>query len=64
MVLKGGSWLYDGALLVMAEADNLAHPANIPLVSQEFWVQVNDYLLHICLATWVSLSVSILEFMF
>ena len=40
LVQKGGPWLYDGALLVLAEADNLAHPASIPLLTQEFWVQV------------------------
>lgn len=26
---KGGPWLYNGALLVLAEEDNLAHPASI-----------------------------------
>lgn len=40
MVLKGGPWLYDGALLVMAEADTLAHPVRITLHDQEFWIQV------------------------
>ena len=33
IVQKGGPWLYDGALLVLAEANNLAHPAGIPLNS-------------------------------
>lgn len=36
LVQKGGPWLFDGALLVLAEADNMAHPASIPLNSQEF----------------------------
>lgn len=40
MVLRGGPWLYDGALLVLAEADNLAHPTRVPLQVQEFWIQV------------------------
>lgn len=40
LVQKGGPWLYDGALLVMAEADSLAYPASIPLKFQEFWIQV------------------------
>ncbi|TQD91520.1 hypothetical protein C1H46_022918 [Malus baccata] len=40
MVLKGGPWLYDGALLILAEADTLANPNEIPLYTQEFWVQV------------------------
>lgn len=40
LVQKGGPWLYDGALLVMAEADSLAHPASILLKFQEFWIQV------------------------
>lgn len=40
MVLKGGHWLYDGALLVMVEADTLAHPVRITLHDQEFWIQV------------------------
>lgn len=31
LVQKRGPWLYDGALLVLAEVDNLAHPANVPL---------------------------------
>lgn len=42
LVQKGGPWLYDGALLVMAEAeaDNLAYLASIPLKFLGFWIQV------------------------
>ena len=40
LVQKGGPWLYNSALLALAEADNLAHPTSIPLLTQEFWVQV------------------------
>lgn len=40
MIQKGGPWLDDGALMVLAEANNLVNPASIPLSSQEFWVQV------------------------
>lgn len=40
LVHKGGPWLYDGVLLVLVEADSLAHPTSIPLRVQEFWVQV------------------------
>ena len=35
MVQKGGPWLYDGALLVLEEANSLVHPASIQLVNQE-----------------------------
>lgn len=40
MVLKGRPWMYDGALLVLAEADTLAHPSRIALHTQEFWIQI------------------------
>ena len=40
MVQKGRPWLFDGTLLVLAEADNLAHPSRILLNKQEFWIQV------------------------
>lgn len=33
MVLKGGLWLYDGALLILVETDTLAHPNTIQLSS-------------------------------
>ncbi|XP_068340395.1 uncharacterized protein [Pyrus communis] len=45
MVLKGGPWLYNGALLVMVKADTLAHPTQIALYTQEFWIQVKGLLL-------------------
>lgn len=32
--------MYDGALLVLAKAENLAHLASVPLRLQEFWIQV------------------------
>lgn len=40
LVLSGGPWFYDGALLILAEANSLAHPARVPLRLQEFWIQV------------------------
>lgn len=40
MIKKRGPWLYDGALVVLAEAKDFVKPAVIPLITQEFWIQV------------------------
>lgn len=40
MVFKGSPWLYDGALLILAETDTLANHNKIPFYAQEFWVQI------------------------
>ncbi|KAM1482937.1 hypothetical protein ACFXTO_035182 [Malus domestica] len=40
MILKGEPWLYDGALLVLGEADTLAHPSWIALNTKEFWIEI------------------------
>ncbi|CAL8996959.1 unnamed protein product, partial [Prunus brigantina] len=40
MILQGGPWLFNSYLLVLAEADGVSNPVNIPLTRQEFWVQV------------------------
>ena len=64
IVLKRGSWIYECGLLVMAEADNLARPESIPLVSQSFGCKSRGCLFRVCPAIWVSLSKIRLEFMF
>lgn len=40
MIQKCGPWLYDGALVVLAEVNELVNPVSILLTSQEFWIQV------------------------
>lgn len=40
IVLNGGPWTFDKCLLVLAKVDSLSNPARVPLVRQEFWVQV------------------------
>lgn len=41
MIHRGGPWLYNKqALLLLAEADDITHPTRIPLMYQEFWVQI------------------------
>lgn len=39
-ILSGGPWSFNRFLLVLAVADDLVQPSRIPLVRQEFWVQV------------------------
>lgn len=50
MVLKGEQWLYESALVILAEADTLANPNQIPLYAQEFWVQIKS--LPLAYMTW------------
>ncbi|CAL2258857.1 unnamed protein product [Prunus armeniaca] len=39
-ILNGGPWLFNGYLLILAEANEKVNPTRIPLVMQEFWIQV------------------------
>lgn len=39
-VVNGGPWLFDHCLLALAAADLVSNPARLPLIRQEFWVQV------------------------
>ncbi|CAB4286507.1 unnamed protein product [Prunus armeniaca] len=39
-ILNGGPWLFNGYLLILAEADEKVNLTRIPLVMQEFWIQV------------------------
>lgn len=40
VIHRGGPCLFDGSLLVLAEADDLTQPNKIPLRLQELWVQL------------------------
>lgn len=39
-VLRGDPWLFNGYLMVLAKADGITNPKHIPLLRQDFWVQV------------------------
>lgn len=41
MIHRGGPWLYNKqSLLVLEEADDIAHPTRMKLSFQEFWIQI------------------------
>ncbi|KAI5338227.1 hypothetical protein L3X38_017498 [Prunus dulcis] len=39
-ILGGGPWTFNHFLVVLAEADGMVQPSRIPLIKQEFWVQL------------------------
>lgn len=41
-MIRGRPWLFEGALLILAAANDLTHPFGISLKLQEFWVQVKE----------------------
>lgn len=41
-VLKGGSWSFDGAMLILAEVPSGMEPGNVPLWHVNMWMQIFD----------------------